>query len=115
MNHCAVRQILNRLCKVARRLALETFPRHHSALRDRVFRPYDFGKEPKVNLYNPAPEVECSAIQQVAMFAHPNAQLPIIDGRSKCALHYRYHCRPAKTTGQRLASIQRAGVGHCQS
>src|ERR1700722_250450 len=35
MNHCAVRQILNRLCKVARRLGLETFPRHHSAFLGR--------------------------------------------------------------------------------
>jgi hypothetical protein len=51
MNHAAVRQILNRLCCVARRLGLETFPPHHSAFKDRIHRPYDFGKEPKVKLY----------------------------------------------------------------
>jgi hypothetical protein len=41
LNHCAVRQMLNRLCKVARRLGLETFPPHHSAFKDRPIRPYE--------------------------------------------------------------------------
>ncbi len=55
LNQPAVRQMLNRLCKVARRLGLETFPRHHSAFVDRVVRPYDFNKpEPKVALYKSA-------------------------------------------------------------
>jgi hypothetical protein len=63
MNHCAVRQILNRLCKVARRLGLQTFPRHHSAFADRVIRPYDFNKhEPKLTVYRVAPDRISSAI-----------------------------------------------------
>jgi hypothetical protein len=36
-----VRIILYRLCEVARRLGLETFPRHHSCYKD-LYKPFDF-------------------------------------------------------------------------
>jgi hypothetical protein len=74
MNHCAVRQILNRLCKVARRLGLETFPRHHSAFADRVFRPYDFGKtDPKIAPYQSGTSQETSITLAAWTASRPQA------------------------------------------
>jgi hypothetical protein len=64
----AVRTILYRLCNTARRLGLETFPRHHTAFKDRVYRPYDFDKEPKAKLCQGSraePNIE-SAVKMVA-------------------------------------------------